>query len=169
MTLHDFLENREFVEATQGALKTTLELLMRHEMAFGILTDVSRVRFEPPLPDEIRNKFQPITLFALENYTLSTAKLDEGTLSFEAGFGAENYMSLVQVPLGALLQVAIGNRPLFLNMSVDHGTPSATPQPSENAELSPKSEPTKTARAQGSKRSMEAFLNNPQNQGLIKK
>jgi hypothetical protein len=151
------LENKEFVEIVQKSLTQVISLLFRNDVPFTILTNVSRVEFEPPLPEQIRGKFQPITLFALEGYTLSSVKIAEGVLSFEAGFGEDNFASFVSIPLGAVLQVAIGDRPIFLNMSVEDGEESET-------KIKPKAE-----RENNSKRSMDALLSNPENENLFKK
>jgi oligoendopeptidase F len=146
----DFLEDKEFVDIVREALSKILSMLLSKDMPFTILTNVSRVGFKPPLPSEIREKFQAITLFDLDGYTLSTAKISEDILSFEAGFGENDFASLVSVPIGAILQVGIENKPIFLNMSV------------EEAKVAPSKE-------NKSKRSMEALLSNPENQNLIKK
>jgi len=53
--------------------------------------------------------------------------------------------------------VAIGDRPIFLNMSVEDGEESET-------KIKPKAE-----RENNSKRSMDALLSNPENENLFKK
>ena len=90
--------------------------------------------------------FNEAVLFILTGYTLESAFRKDDTLVFEAGFGAENFGSVVTVPLLAIKQIFLGETPLLLN----HAT---LPMPS-----SPKAT-----------NSMEALLNNPENQKLLKK
>jgi hypothetical protein len=152
MKPHNFLENVEFAGIIRQTLTQILLLLLKNDTPFAILTDISRVSFDPKLPSSITQKFQPITLFILENYTFSSAKLADNCLVFEAGFGENNFASLVSVPLGAILQIAVGNTPIFLNVSVDKT----------------KSKPKLTSEDR-SRESLEALLNNPKNQKLTKK
>ncbi|MDR0761838.1 MAG: hypothetical protein LBF13_02175 [Campylobacteraceae bacterium] len=156
MELHDFLEEKEFVEIAHNALLKILSLLFRKEIPFSVLANIKRVSFNPPLPETITKRFQPATLFALEGYTLSSAKIEDGIFTFEAGFGESNIGSIVSMPIGAILHLSVDNTPLFLNMSVD---------------TVPSKEPTKKAESKNdkSKRSLEAFLNNPENKNLFKK
>ncbi|MDR1007311.1 MAG: hypothetical protein LBL65_01945 [Campylobacteraceae bacterium] len=152
MKLHDFLEEQEFVETIQGALLKILSLLFKKEIPFSVLANIKRVTFNPLLPETITKQFQPATLFVLEGYTLSSAKIEDGILSFEAGFGENNTGSIVSMPIGAILHLSIDNTPLFLNMSVDNAPT-----------------PAKESKNDKSKRSLEAFLNNPENEKLFKK
>ena len=59
--------------------------------------------------------FSHFTLFTLANYTYSTIELTDTTISFEAGFGAENFGSVVTIPLSAVFQIVIDESILFLN------------------------------------------------------
>ncbi|MCD8478145.1 MAG: hypothetical protein LRY68_09910 [Sulfurospirillum sp.] len=72
-------------------------------------------------------------------------------MSFEAGFGNENFGSLVSVSLDAILQIVVEEVPVFINLS--------TPSKVVN----------KVPKEKGIKRSMEALMSNPENQKLIKK
>lgn len=157
MTPRDLLEDEEFGEITREALLKVFALLFKKGMPFGVITNVSKVRFEPPLPENVRKKFQPLTLFALDGYTLSTVKLNDGTLSFEAGFGEGDFASLVSVPTGAILQIIIGDTPVFLNMAIET---TQTKQPNK---------PKRESRESMLKKSMDALLSNPENENLFKK
>jgi hypothetical protein len=131
-------------------VKKTLELLLQSGTNFSILTNVAEVSFDPDLPQEISSTFKPITLFVLAGYTFESCVVDEWGISFEAGFGSDNYGSLVSVPLLSVLQVMVDETPILINLSVE-------------AEKKPK--PT----SKGVKRSMEALLSNPENKKLFKK
>ncbi|MFV0481176.1 MAG: hypothetical protein ACK5LP_04255 [Campylobacteraceae bacterium] len=159
MTLHDFLEKDEFVTTVQTSLSQTIRLLLQEDIPFNILVNMAQVSFEPKLPKNISKSFQPITLFALEGYTLASTTLKNGVLSFEAGFGEEDIAAFVSMPIGTILQVSINETPIFLNMSI------AKPK-QEKEKVEEKKEEVKKS---GAKRSMEALLNNPENKNLFKK
>jgi len=72
-------------------------------------------------------------------------------MSFEAGFGSDNFGSLVSLPVEAILQIIIEEIPVFINLST----------PPKNVAKAPKEN--------GLRRSMEALMSNPNNQKLIKK
>lgn len=153
MTIHELLEKKEFVEAVHHSLEKIVKLLLIEDIPFSILTNVKFISFEPTLPKEISDNFKPITMFELYGYTLSSASLKNGILSFEAGFGEDDFASFVSIPLGAVLQIAVDNTPIFLNMTI----------------VDIKKNEKQEKKEDNSKRSMEALLNNPENKDLFKK
>ncbi|ACZ12650.1 hypothetical protein [Sulfurospirillum deleyianum] len=128
-----------------------VELLLQKGVHFSILTNISDVTFDPMLPESITQNFKPITMFFLAGYTFESTYIQEDMVYFEAGFGSDNFGSLVSVPLDGILQIVIEEVPLFINLST----------PSKIAKKEPKEK--------GIKRSMEALMSNPENQKLIKK
>ena len=69
---------------------------------FSVMANLPLVSFEPSLPDEISSGFSmPVIMFSLGGYTLESTMLTQDELSFEAGFGSENFASVVSFPLGA--------------------------------------------------------------------
>jgi len=123
------------------------------EQNFGILCKIEEATFEPNLPDSIESEFRSLTLFFLAGYTFETARIEDGFLVFEAGFGSENFGSVVTVPLLSIMQIIIDETPVFINLSnyreervikkeVDDG---------------------------GVENSMASFLSNPENSKFIKK
>ena len=148
--LQSVLSDPLFSHEMKRHIKKTLELLLQSGTNFSILTNVAEVSFDPDLPQEISSTFKPITLFVLAGYTFESCVVDEWGISFEAGFGSDNYGSLVSVPLLSVLQVMVDETPILINLSVE-------------AEKKPK--PT----SKGVKRSMEALLSNPENKKLFKK
>jgi len=148
--LQSVLSDPLFSHEMKRHVKKTLELLLQSGTNFSILTNVAEISFDPDLPQEISSTFKPITLFVLAGYTFESCVVDEWGISFEAGFGSDNYGSLVSVPLLSVLQVMVDETPILINLSVE-------------AEKKPK--PT----SKGVKRSMEALLSNPENKKLFKK
>lgn len=153
MSIHELLEKEEFVQAVHFSLEKIIKLLLIENIPFSILTNIKFVSFEPELPKDISENFKPITMFELYGYTLSSASLKNNILSFEAGFGADDFASLVSVPIGGILQIAVDNTPIFINMTI--------------VDVDETEEVEKTE--DGAKRSMQALLNNPKNKDLFKK
>lgn len=149
--LHEALSDEKFCNMMREHIEDMLEYLMDKNINFSILTNIAEVNFQPPLPNDIRDTFKPITMFVLAGYTYESAVLDGDILSFEAGFGAENYGSLVSVPLLGILQIIVEETPIFINLSIPINT-------------KPKKDKKK-----GVKKSMEALLSNPENKKLLKK
>jgi hypothetical protein len=127
-----------------------MEMLLKKGIHFSVLTNISDVSFSPPLPDYISKGFKPITMFFLAGYTFESTQLYNGVLSFEAGFGSDNFGSLVSIPVESVLQIILEEIPIFINLS----------NPPKVKKASPKEH--------GAKRSMDALLSNPQNKGLLK-
>ncbi len=153
--LHDLVSKDGFREIMESHCEELISYLFDEDMEFSILTSLSNITFEPPLPEYITKEFKPITLFTLAGYTYESSRLDEGILSFEAGFGRENFGSLVSVPLYAILQVIIENTPIFINLA----TP---PDPEKKVKKS-------KDKKEGVQKSMDIFLSNPNNKKLLKK
>lgn len=128
-----------------------LELLLKKGINFSILTNIAEVTFDPILPTNISENFKPITMFFLAGYTFESTQISDGYISFEAGFGSNNFGSLVSVPIQSILQIIVEEIPIFINL----GNP-------------PKIQ-VKQPKEQGIRKSMDALMSNPQNQKLIKK
>jgi hypothetical protein len=150
--LERLLSDEEFFGLMKRHAKEVMEQLLKHDVNFSILTNIADVTFEPPLPTEIRQNFKPITMFYLAGYTFESTQIYNGKISFEAGFGSDNFGSLVSLPIESILQIIVEEVPVFINLS----TPPLKPV-------------TKAMQENGQKRSMDAFLSNPHNQKLIKK
>lgn len=149
--LQSVLNDVEFSKEMKRHVKEVLEILLKKGINFSILTNVSEISFDPPLPEEISSSFKPITMFVLAGYTFESCIVDDWGISFEAGFGHENFGSLVSVPMLSVLQVIVVETPILINLSVE------VPE-------KPKKDKT-----EGVKRSMEALLSNPENEKLLKK
>jgi len=147
--LQSVLNDPDFSAQMRQHVKKTLEILLQRGTNFSILTNVAEIDFDPALPEEIKSTFKPITMFVLAGYTFESCIVDDWGVSFEAGFGHENYGSLVSVPMLSVLQIIVDETPVLINLSVD-------------VEEKPKE------KSKGIKRSMEALLSNPENEKLLK-
>ena len=127
-----------------------MEMLLKRGVNFSLLTNIADVSFSPSLPESITKSFKPITMFFLAGYTFESTQIYNGVISFEAGFGSDNFGSLVSVPVECVLQVIIEEIPVFINLS--NPLKKEEPKPKDN----------------GIKRSMDALMSNPQNKKLLK-
>ncbi len=147
--LHDVLSDPAFGTQMKRNIKEIVEMLLRKGVNFSLLTNLEEISFEPQLPSEIRSTFKPITIFVLAGYTFESCMVDEWGISFEAGFGHDNFGSLVSVPLLSVLQIIVDETPIMINLTIDI-------------------EEEKKPKSKGIKRSMEALLSNPENKKLLK-
>ena len=100
------------------------------------------------MPETIAKSFQQFTMFSLMNYTFQSIQLTQTHISFEAGFGAENFGAVVNIPLFAIFQIIIDESILYLN-------PTATVDKFINEKENQQN------------RSMNAFKMNTKNKDLI--
>ncbi len=145
MTINLF-QTSEYKMLMEEHLSKTILYLFEKESEFAIACEIQHITFTPELPTSILETFKETVLFILSGYAFETAKLEEGYLSFEAGFGEDNFGSTVLVPLLAIKQLFVGDNPIVMNFA----------QPNKKKVAS-------------SKNSMEALLNNPENKKLLKK
>ncbi len=104
------------------------------------------------MPEDIVSEFRPLTLFFLAGYTFETAHIQDNNLVFEAGFGTENFGSLVHVPLVSIMQIIVDETPVMINLAI----------------YQPEDVPTKVSDKKGEKNSMASFLSNPENSRFVK-
>ncbi|WP_353661279.1 hypothetical protein [Hydrogenimonas sp. SS33] len=149
--LIDMVKEEEFQNLTEAHLKDMLFYLLASEQPFGLLCNLEHVTFDPPLPEEIASNLQELTLFMIAGYTFESFEIEEDKLFFEAGFGPDNFGSVVSMPVLAVLQILVEETPILINM--------AQPRPY-----------FREARAEeGVKSSLETFLSNPENRKFLKK
>ena len=113
--IFNIIEDLEYKELITTQIYETIEFLLNKDQEFAITANINGVSFQPKIPDSISKSFSHSTLFTLANYTYSTIELTDTTISFEAGFGAENFGSVVTIPLSAVFQIVIDESILFLN------------------------------------------------------
>lgn len=113
--INDIIEDVEYKELVASQIKTTIEFLLEKNEEFAITVNVKAADFNPELPESIQEKLAKFSLFVLSNYTYSTIRLTNDTLSFEAGFGNENFGSVVTVPYHSIFQIVVDESILFVN------------------------------------------------------
>ncbi|MGE4419937.1 MAG: hypothetical protein AB7D38_08900 [Sulfurimonas sp.] len=152
--LDNLIENKDFAKIMQKNIENLIIFLFEKDQNFGILCRIEEITFEPPLPDDISAEFRPMTLFFLAGYTFDTASIEDDKLVFEAGFGADNFGSIVTVPLLGIMQIIVDETPLLINLA-------------SYKKKSVKS--SKKANNGGVENSMASFLSNPENSKFLKK
>jgi len=141
------LDRDEFREIMREHIYNVIEEILKSGEEFAIAVEVEHISFEPPLPPEIVSNFGEIALFVLAGYTYTTITMDRDSIRFEAGFGEDNIGSFVTVPLLAIRNVIIDDIVVAINMAKYR-------ERAKEVEI---------------EKSMEAFLNNPENEKLLKK
>ncbi|OCR98761.1 hypothetical protein CFT12S02855_00845 [Campylobacter fetus subsp. testudinum] len=146
--IENILKDEKFGALMKTHVHECLDYLLNKDIEFCILANLKYVSFNPELPKEISSSFKsPVILFCLGGYTLSSAILTNTSLSFEAGFGANDFASSVNVPTGAIVQITMDENPLLINFAVYK-------------------EDLNESRKQKSK---QIFMSNPKNKGIFKK
>ncbi len=153
--LNNIIKDKQFTEVMKKNLKEMMNHFFQKEQHFSILCSIEHVSFEPMLPENIQSEFRDLTLFFLSGYTFETAHIEGDYLIFEAGFGTDNFGSVVHIPLLAILQIIAEETPILINLA--HYT-----QEQEMLEISEDVDDT------GVKNSMASFLSNPENSKFIK-
>jgi hypothetical protein len=153
--LENVIDEAGFATIMKKSIQDIIIHFFEMEQNFGILCKIEEVSFDPVLPESINSEFRALTLFFLAGYTFETAKIEDGYLIFEAGFGADNYGSIVSLPLLSIMQIIIDETPVFINLSVY--------KEKEKGNLVDVNDES------GVKNSMASFLNNPENSKFLKK
>ena len=151
--LENIIEDKEFALLMQKNIQELIIHFFQKEQNFGILCKIEEASFEPSLPESINSEFRPLTLFFLAGYTFETARIVGDSLIFEAGFGADNYGSLVTVPMLSIMQVIVDETPVLINLA--------------NYEKGVVSK--KELDGDGVESSTASFLSNPENSKFLKK
>ena len=120
-----------FREIKTNHAKEILNFLLNEQEEFDILCNNEDINFSPQLPSHILSAFSEIIIFSLANYTLSTAHIENNNLVFEAGFGEENFGSVVSVPIENIIQITKDETPLFVNITATLPKPKKPKNPFE--------------------------------------
>jgi len=153
--LENIIDEAEFAKIMQNSIQNVIIHFFGKEQNFGILCKIEEVHFNPSLPESINSEFRPLTLFFLAGYTFDTARIEDDILIFEAGFGSDNYGSVVSVPLLSIMQIIIDETPVLINLSV-------------YKESQGEQKEVKKEDDTGVENSMASFLNNPENSKFLK-
>lgn len=98
--------------------KEILHLLIEQNISFSILCDISQTTFDPPLPPDIDKNLDTLTLFVLAGYTFESIEIGTHSISFEAGFGAHNFGSLVTIQYDGIVQILLQDSTLAQEISL---------------------------------------------------
>ena len=150
--LENIIQDSDFATVMQKNIQELIIYLFEKEQNFGILCKIENVSFSPELPKDINSSFRDMTLFFLAGYTFETAHIADGYLMFEAGFGSDNFGSLVSVPLYAIMQIIVDETPILINLTT-HQLQTKT---------------IKSVDEDGVENSMASFLSNPENSKFLK-
>ncbi len=150
MTIN-LLQTPEYRALIQSHIFETIKYLFDKNQEFALACEVKYISFTPELPTEIKKSFDDTVLFILSGFTFESAQLNEEYFSFEAGFGSDNFGSMVSIPLLAIKQIFVGDNPIVINLS----NPAIKSMGKKEVSASKKS-------------SMEALLSNPENKKLLK-
>ena len=116
--IEEILDDEKFALLMKMHVYECIDFLLQRNINFSIMANLPLVSFEPELPAEIKASFNmPVIIFTLAGYTFESTRLSEDSISFEAGFGAQDYASLVSLPLGAIVQILVENSPILVNFS----------------------------------------------------
>ena len=125
--------------------KEQIMFLLQNSYEFSIVVNMDEgVDFNPELPEEISSSFRDFTIFAIAGYTFKSAFVKDDEFIFEAGFGSENIGAMVYVDIDRIVQILIGETPIFIN-------------------------PTAATPKQKQKDSFDVFAQNPKNKKFFKK
>ncbi len=145
--IKNIIESDDYKSLVSTQIKDTIKYLINNNEEFAITANIKGITFTPELPNTIYDQLSAFSLFILANYTYTTLELDANYIYFEAGFGKENFGSLVKIPFNAIFQVIVDESILFVNST-------ATVQNFFNQK-------------EQSNKSLNAFKKNPNNKSLI--
>ena len=153
MLIQNLLEQEEFSELLSDHSAEMLSYFLDNDIEFGILCNLADIGFQVRLPDEIYSTLKPLSLFMVAGYAFESAFLrEDDVLVFGAGFGRENFGTVVEVPVASILQIVIGETVVFINLT-------ATLRKKKKEGIN----------AGSHERSLDAILTNPANKKLFKK
>ena len=111
----DIIEDNGYKSLVEKQIKENILFLLEKNKEFSITANIEPISFTPELPNFIKDQLHKFSLFILSNYTSTTVQVDENYISFEAGFGNENFGSVVKIPLYAIFQIIIDESILYIN------------------------------------------------------
>ena len=110
--------NSKYRDLLVKQTKEQILFFLQNSIDFSIVVNLDEgVDFNPELPETIRSGFQQFTLFTISGYTFQSAFIKDEQFIFEAGFGTENIGAVVYVDIDRILQVVIGETPVFINVT----------------------------------------------------
>lgn len=113
--IKNIIENEDYKNLVEKQVKENILFLLDKNQEFSITANIEPITFTPELPKVIKDQMHKFSLFILSNYTYTTIQIDNQFMSFEAGFGNENFGSVVKIPLFAIFQIIVDESVLYLN------------------------------------------------------
>ena len=113
--IRDIIENYDYKNLVEKQIQENILFLLGKNQEFSITASIEPICFTPELPKVIKDQMHKFSLFVLSNYTYTTVQIDDNYLSFEAGFGNENFGSVVKIPLHAVFQIIVDESILYIN------------------------------------------------------
>ncbi len=153
--INSLFQRNEYKAIVANYLEESIDFLFEKNQEFAIACTTKHLNFDPPLPSNILESFGENVLFMLVGYTYETARIEDGFFYFEAGFGENNFGSVVSMPILAIKQIYVGDQIIAINIAEpeDHIMDSGKNQQEDS----------------GASKSMEALLSNPKNKRFLKK
>ena len=111
----DIIEDNGYKSLVEKQIKENILFLLEKNKEFSITANIEPISFTPELPKVIKDQMHKFSLFILSNYTYTTVQINDEYMTFEAGFGNENFGSVVKIPLYAIFQIIIDESILYIN------------------------------------------------------
>ena len=113
--INDIIEDIEYKKLVEEQIKENIIFLLNKNQEFSVTANIESATFTPELPKVIKDQMHKFSLFILSNYTYSTVQINDMHLSFEAGFGSENFGSEVKIPLHSVFQIIVDESIIYIN------------------------------------------------------
>jgi len=111
----NIIENENYKDLVSEQIVKTIEFLLEQNQEFSITANLEPIEFNPELPETIKEQLPKYSLFILSNYTYTTIVINDKYISFEAGFGNENFGSTVKIPIHSIFQIIVDESILYIN------------------------------------------------------
>ena len=101
------MQNKDLKPILARHAREIIQFLINQNVHYSVQCSRNKVQFDPELPKEITNQFHVIIDFILAGFTFDSVEIWQDDMSFEAGFGKDNFSSLVVIPFSSIIQITI--------------------------------------------------------------
>lgn len=116
MIFNQLLLDKNLSKLLEAHCGEILSHLLDNNYDFGIVVNKDLIDFDPPLPEDIYEAIPPMTYLMIAGYSLESAQMSGSLISFEAGFGSENFGSVVCVDTNSIIQIVVDELSIFVNL-----------------------------------------------------